>query len=448
MREVTLSEVLEARERRAQAQQRLLARHSLPLVSFTMNIPGPVKDSPLIRRGFDEGLRLLTEALKSAGIPVFSPAEIRTVTGCEFLCAADADADTLKMLCEAIEDGTPMGRLFDLDVIGSDGQKLGRALERPCLICGASGRSCASRRLHSLEELNASVSNLLREGLLLADAERVDALAAKALIDEVETTPKPGLVDRSNNGAHRDMTPDLFYRSIEALRGTWRGFFLSGAETAALPAAEAFARLRAMGLDAEKKMLDATGGVNTHKGAVFTLGTICAAIGRLWQPDHPCRDPKRIAAESAALCAEAVESDFLRLRQKGKASSAGESLYLEFGHRGVRGELAAGLPAVTETALPTLEAGLSAGKSRNDAGVFALLQLIARGEDTNMIKRGGMKLAEDTAAAIRDYLETEPCPDMSIVEEWDRLFIRQNLSPGGCADLLAVSWFLFDWKQL
>lgn len=448
MREVTLSEVLEARERRAQAQQLLLARHSLPLISFTMNIPGPVKDSPLIRRGFDEGLWLLTEGLESAGIPVLSPAEIRTVTGCEFLCAADADAVTLKKLCEGIEDGTPMGRLFDMDVIGSSGQKLERTQERLCLICGAPGRSCASRRLHSLEELNSAVSKLLREGLLLADAERIDTLAARALLDEVKTTPKPGLVDCNNNGAHRDMTPELFYRSIEALRGTWRNFFLSGAETAALPASDAFTRLRAMGLDAEKKMLAATGGINTHKGAIFTLGTVCAAIGRLWQPDHPCRDPKRIAAESAALCAEAVESDFFRLRQKGKASSAGESLYLEFGHRGVRGELADGLPAVTETALPTLEAGLSAGKSRNDAGVFALLQLIARGEDTNMIKRGGLKLAEDTAAAIRSYLETEPSPDMSIVEEWDRLFIRRNLSPGGCADLLAVSLFLFDWKKI
>ena len=448
MREVTLSQVLEARERRVQAQQRLLVRHSLPLISFTMNIPGPVKDSPLIRRGFDEGLRLLTEVLASRGIPVLSPAETRAVTGCEFLCAADAGAAVLKALCEAIEDKTPMGRLFDLDVIGTDGQKLERAKERRCLICGAPGRSCASRRLHSLEELTAAVSGLLRRGLLEADGERLDALASKALLDELETTPKPGLVDRNNNGAHRDMTPEHFRRSIEALRGTWRDFFSAGVETAALPAVEAFTGLRAMGLEAEKKMLAATGGVNTHKGAVFTLGTACAAAGRLWQPEQPCRDPEKIAAECAALCAEAVEEDFCRLRRRGKAVSAGERLYLEFGHRGARGELADGLPAVTETALPALEAALAAGKSRNDAGVYALLRLIARGEDTNMFKRGGRTLAQSTAAEIRSALEREAWPELSAVEEWDQRFIRQNLSPGGSADLLAVSWFLLDWKQL
>ena len=87
------------------------------------------------------------------------------------------------------------------------------------------------------------------------------------------------------------------------------------------------------------------------------------------------------------------------------------------------------------------------GKSRNDAGVYALLQLIARGGDTNMIKRGGMKLAEDAAAEIRASLEADPYPELGVVEEWDRRFIRRNLSPGGCADLLAVSYFLLDWGR-
>ena len=64
-----------------------------------------------------------------------------------------------------------------------------------------------------------------------------------------------------------------------------------------------------------------------------------------------------------------------------------------------------------------------------------------------MIKRGGLKLAEDIAAEIRAFLEAEPFPELSLVEEWDRMFIRQNLSPGGCADLLSVSYFLLDWKK-
>ncbi len=448
MREVTLSEVLTARERRAQAQQALREKYARPVLSFTMNIPGPVKDSSLIRRGFEEGLRQLMSALKEAGIPILFRSEIREATGSEWLGVLDTAAEDLKSLCVRIEECHPAGRLFDMDVIDADGRKLERSEERRCIVCNAPGRNCASRRLHSLEELTDAVSLLLRKGLQEADAEHLDALATGALLDEVKTTPKPGLVDRNNNGSHRDMTPEVFYRSADALRGIWRGFFLSGAETSSLPAADAFTKLRAMGLDAEKKMMEATGGVNTHKGAIFTLGTVCAAIGRLWNPEDPCRDPARIAAECGELCAQAVREDYNRLKQLGKACSSGEKLYLETGCRGVRGELADGLPSVVETSLPVLEASLNAGRSRNDAGVFALLHLIARGEDTNMMKRGGLKLAKETASAVRASLEINPWPDLRIVEDWDSLFIRQNLSPGGCADLLAVSYFLHDWKQL
>ena len=447
MREVTLQEILDARDRRAEAQRRLLKQLARPLISFTMNIPGPVKDSPMIRRAFDEGLRMLDDALGEAGIACVSRQITHADTGNEFLCAVKASAATVKEICTRIEDGSPMGRLFDMDVIGLDGQKLARKEERRCLVCGASGRGCASRRLHSLEELNAAVTRLLREGLLAVDADSVDAMITRALLEEVATTPKPGLVDRNNNGAHRDMTLFSFQTSASALRGYWKDCFLTGAKTAELPAREAFARMRPLGMDAERKMLAATRGVNTHKGAIFTLGTIGGALGRLWQPEAPCGDPERIAEICAALCSEAVEADFALLEKGGTAHTAGERLYLHSGLRGIRGEVAAGLPAVLETGLPILEACLDDGMSRNDAGVITLLYLIARGEDTNMIKRGGYALAEGMSAHLRDELRKNVLPTTERVRQLDEIFIRRNLSPGGCADLLAVSYFLYDWKQ-
>lgn len=447
MREVTLQEMLDARDRRAEAQRRLLAERGLPLISFTMNIPGPVKNSPLYRRGFDEGLRQLERALDAAGIAHLSPETLHAVTGNEYLCAVDAPAEAVKAICTRIEEEDPMGRLFDMDVIAPGGSKFARKEERRCLVCSAAGRGCASRRLHSLEELSTAVTRLLTEGLLAADAARVDSLATAALLDEVATTPKPGLVDRDNNGAHRDMTRETFENSAAALRGYWRGCFLTGAETAELPAAEAFARLRPLGMEAEKKMLAATGGVNTHKGAIFTLGTVCGALGRLWRADGPCTDPERIAAACAALSGGAVADDFAALKRRGQARTAGEKLYLSTGLRGIRGEVAAGLPAVLQTALPVLEECFFEGMSRNDAGVVALLHLIARGEDTNMIKRGGEALAADTARTVREALCENSRPSMETVRAWDAYFIENRLSPGGCADLLAVSLFLHDWTR-
>ena len=193
-------------------------------------------------------------------------------------------------------------------------------------------------------------------------------------------------------------------------------------------------------------MLRATGGINTHKGAIFTLGTVCAAVGRLWRPEAPCQNPERIAETCAALCAQAVEEDLARVKETGSPRTAGERLYLQYGLRGIRGEAAAGLPAVREAGLPLLETCLAEGLSRNDAGAVALLYLIARGEDTNMIKRGGPALAGQAVALIAEEVRRNSFPPMERIRELDAFFIRHGLSPGGCADLLAVSYFLHDWK--
>lgn len=445
MREITLQEMLDARERRAFRQQALQAEYERPLISFSMNIPGPVKDSPLIRRGFFEGLRRLDAALAHKQIPILHREQVLTPTGPELLLAAEAEAEALKALCLAIEEEDELGRLFDLDVIAPDGRKLDRDHPRCCIICGRPGKECASRRIHSVNELQEAVRGILVRALLKMDAERIEALAASALVDEVNTTPKPGLVDLNNNGSHRDMTPETFYRSARALCTYWGDCFTLGHSMRCASHALCFAALRQRGMAAERAMLEATKGVNTHKGVIFTLGTVCGAIGRLWTPEGgPCRDPGRIAAEAAALCREAVEADFRALKARGLPRTAGERLYLEQGIAGIRGELAEGLPAVVQCGIPVFERALAEGLSRNDAGCTALLHLIARGSDSNMLARGGAEQARWAADAASALL---PRPSREAISALDLAFIARNLSPGGCADLLAVSYFLYDWRR-
>ena len=444
MREITLQEMLDAREHRAFRQRELLRETSRPLISFCMNIPGPIKDSALIRRGYREGVRRLEAALNRNGVPVLCREERLAPTGPELLFSADASAEALKALCLEIEERDALGRLFDMDVIAPGGQKLDRSQPRRCIVCGRPGKECASRRVHSVSELQSAVRRILTESLLTLDRERIDALATAALIDEVNTTPKPGLVDLNNNGAHRDMTPETFFRSARALCTYWGDCFAIGFDTQTRPAAAAFDRLRRRGLEADSAMLEATGGVNTHKGAVFTLGTVCGAIGRLSSAESLCRDPERIADQAAVLCREAVEADFAELRARGVPRTAGERLYLEKGLAGIRGELAEGLPGVVQYGIPTLEQCLAEGMSRNDAGVAALLHLIARDSDSNMLARGGAEQAAWAAGEARRLL---PRPSREAVLALDGAFISRNLSPGGCADLLAVSFFLFDWQH-
>lgn len=448
-REVTLMEMLEAREARVGAQDALREKHGVPVISFTLNIAGPVKDSPLLRRAFQAGLEQLEAGLRAAGLDLRDRLEHRASTGCEALYAVDGAAREVKAVCVSIEDGSPMGRLFDMDVLDAEGRKLDREEvgggPRNCIVCGAPGKGCASRRAHTVEELQSATRRILEEHFSCADREKAAALVTRALLDEVCTTPKPGLVDRANNGSHRDMDIFTFTASAAALAPYWGRCVQIGQGTAERAPAETFAALRRAGQGAERAMFAATGGVNPHKGAIFTLGMICGAVGRLWTADGPCRDPERILAECAAMASAAMKADFASIDAK-HARTAGQRLYLEQGISGVRGEAARGFPGISEIALPVLKRALSAGRSRNDAGAITLLHLIARGTDTNMISRGGAARAQAAAERCRALLERDALPGAEEIGALDRAFIRENLSPGGCADLLAAAFFLLSWE--
>ena len=148
--EVTLQQILDARERRVTRQQTLLARYRKPLICFTMNIPGPEKNNPLISRGFRLGVDLLNAQLIGSRIPVLLCEVFQEDTGCEAYLAADAEPENLKKLCVQIEDGLPVGRLFDMDVLRPDGRKVSREnLDLPgrtCMICGAPERTGVDSR--------------------------------------------------------------------------------------------------------------------------------------------------------------------------------------------------------------------------------------------------------------------------------------------------------------
>lgn len=445
---VTLEQMLAARDARQARLDAALSR--APLVSFTMNIAGPEKNSPLIRRGFLVGCRRLTDAFAAHGIPLTLLEETDAVTGCEALFAAEGDAQAVKAICAEIEDADELGRLFDMDVIDLSGRKLAREAlglsERGCMVCGAEGRGCAARRLHSVDELQLETARRLRGFFAEADRDAIAALATQSLIDEVRVTPKPGLVDRNNSGSHTDMDLALFEKSAAALTPYWAECMRIGMESAHLASEETFARLRRAGLSAEQTMLAATGGVNTHKGAIFLLGTLCGAAGRLWTADTPCRDTQTLCAECARMTRAPLSAELSRM-DAATSTTAGARLYLQSGMRGARGEIMDGLPGVLTTALPALKNALAHSCDENHAAAIALLHLIARGTDTNMVKRGGADGAAWGARQAKFLLDAAQFPALEDISALDRAFVARNLSPGGCADLLAVTLFLHTWEQ-
>lgn len=437
--EVTLSEMLEAREKRARRQNALLTQYRRPLVSFTMNIAGPVKDSPLIRRGFQIGLRDLEQLLIVERITCLHREELAAHTGCEAILVADAPAKRLKELTTRLEEYSGIGRLFDMDVLTPSGEKLGRAVPRRCLICGRIAQNCARNRTHSVAELQEKTYMILADAVDAEDRRFAAQMAQRALLYEIGITPKPGLVDRSNNGSHRDMDFFTFQRSAVALYPFFEECVRIGRETRSLSPSETFARLRFPGKLAEGRMLAATGGVNTHKGSIFSLGILCGALGRLEREDW-C-DLAAVLTVCADMCAD-LTADIDR-----PVDTAGTRLYRDHGITGARGQAAAGYPVVLQFGLPKLAAGLSEGLSINDAACAALLSLIAETTDTNMIHRGGLEKQQETAKAVAALLEKTPFPDRGTLEQLDADFIRDNLSPGGCADLLTMTLVLHFLKE-
>ena len=160
MTEVTLSQILCEREERVHLQQQFLKENACPLLCFTMNIAGPVKNTPLIQRGFRLGLDLLAQQIPEELI--LKRSINSNITGNTAIFSVNMDAQELKKICTGIEDAAPVGRLFDMDVLDARGVKLERPSLRGCLICGASGRACAAGRLHSVSQLQDKTNQILK----------------------------------------------------------------------------------------------------------------------------------------------------------------------------------------------------------------------------------------------------------------------------------------------
>lgn len=428
--EISVMEILAARDKRAATQKRLLETFGKSLICFTMNIAGPVKYSPAILRGFQLGKRLLETQLTN----ILHFEESISPTGCEGFYVADASARELKQLCVMIEDSAPLCRLFDMDVLDETGNKLSRqALGLPgrtCLLCQEPAHVCSSTRAHTVKQLQAETARLLEAA---DEYTYIASLAYQALIREVLTTPKPGLVDSANSGAHRDMDMRTFFASAAALRP----YFYEAARIGnlGLSPRDTFLRLRPAGLTAEKAMLAATGGVNTHKGAIFTMGLLCAAAARQTETAD-------ILGECAAMTEGIVKQDLGGITEA-TAQTAGQRLYAKYGITGIRGQAETGFPAVKYVGLPVLRQGLAKGLDWNDAGCAALLHILCATEDTNLIARSDLRTAREVTGRVAAILEDTPFPTRDVLQALDREFTRKNISPGGSADLLCATYFLY-----
>lgn len=259
--------------------------------------------------------------------------------------------------------------------------------------------------------------------------------AVRALHAELTLEPKPGLVSLRDSGSHDDMDAGHFVRSLFALRHYFAAIARAGAEGAGFEAT-----LRPLGQQAEARMLAATGGINTHRGAIFALGLLCAAGGRLQARRQPLT-PRSLRTSLLAAWGEALHAHADRARAA-PARSHGQRVARAHGLRSAADEAADGFPTLFDVTLPALQAARRAGLPDRASRAQALFATMASLADTNLVHRGGLAGLRFAQSAAGDFLAAGGAHRPDWVRHARALhdaFVARRLSPGGAADLLGCA---------
>ncbi|ROM43231.1 triphosphoribosyl-dephospho-CoA synthase MdcB [Pseudomonas poae] len=262
----------------------------------------------------------------------------------------------------------------------------------------------------------------------LSLAERLADLAVDALIDEADLSPKPALVDRRGNGAHRDLHLGLMHASALSLWPTFKAMAEAAIEFGEIgvPLREALGRI---GREGEQAMLVTTQGVNTHRGAIWALGLLIAAAAL---------EPRAIALNAARLA-------LLNDRYAPQHLSHGAQVAQRYGARGAREEAQLGFPSVMQRGLPQLHKSRLQNVGEQNARLDALLAIMTELADTCVLYRAGpegISAMQRGARAVLDAGGSATLAGRRRLHELDLQLLALNASPGGAADLLAACLFI------
>jgi triphosphoribosyl-dephospho-CoA synthase len=264
-------------------------------------------------------------------------------------------------------------------------------------------------------------------------AEWLSTLARQALVAEAELTPKPALVDRRGGGAHADLSLAIMRRSASAIEPYFFG--LASVSRGTRPSQQLRERLAVIGREAERAMFKATGGANSHKGAIWTLGLlICAAAieegGKL---------------SSSTIATTAMEISTFEDHFVPRVVSHGDLVTRRYGVTGARGEALQGFPNIVNVGLPALRQKRGNGVAERVVRLDTLLAIMSKLDDTCLLYRGGkaaLLTAKTGATAARRAGGSETAEGRLRMDRLDRDLLSLKASPGGSADLLAATLFL------
>jgi holo-ACP synthase / triphosphoribosyl-dephospho-CoA synthase len=441
-----LQDILSAREERGLLRQKANGQGKAA-ISLNLNIPGTPKTNLCYARFFELCKDQLKNWLLANRVFIDQEKEVilHHAAGDFYIVPlkyAGIQIRQLKQITEQFELNHPLGRFIDVDVAGENGMLFSSGKEKLCFFChDYPAIDCIRSHRHlqaSLRDFQqAKIRAYLAEERLGRLSQKISSMAVRAILYELSLTPKPGLVDPSGNGVHTDMDFRTFIDSTAVISSFFAELFRKGFGSSAGDLKDALPVIRNIGLSMEKEMFSQTRGINTQKGIIFLMGISLFSVGYVLKA-HDTFNPDLFVATVKTICANLLETEFVHRQDK---LTHGELCFEKYHTGGIRYEAENGFPTIFLHAFPMLEKENNTGTG---ALIKTLLTVMAVLNDTNIIYRSDMQRLLELQGLCKKVLEDF---SMEAYAGVTNFCMQHKISPGGSADLLSMTIFIFLLKN-
>ncbi len=427
--------ILDSKEQLSIIQKELLYRGGT-VVSVTINAPSYFKDAFYIKYLLEDISDHIKRVFKEE-VLYFRTVELEI--GYASLFVLNGNPYIVKEKMVLIEETSSYSRLYDIDVFENETTLMSRRdlglPPRTCWVCDEVAHECVRSRRHNFADVFIAYQRMIDAFMekRYPKIAKIVGYAIESIFLEVYATPKPGLVDQLDNGSHTDMDFDTFMRSLNAISLYLYEFAELGYHHDG-DLDELFPQLRELGKMAEGAMYEATEKVNTHKGIIFLMGLVLGVTGYLCPNMELGEVVKNIQYMTRNILSELGSEE----------NTNGEKVYKQYQATGIRGEVVEGFPNVLN-ALDVFNR-IQSELPLNDALLHTLLILISTTEDTTILHRSDYDILECIQKEVRAVILKGGMfakDGRGLLLELNELFKKKNVSPGGCADLLAMTYFFF-----
>ncbi|MEC9484565.1 MAG: citrate lyase holo-[acyl-carrier protein] synthase [Candidatus Izemoplasma sp.] len=403
-------DILSAREARSHHIQRVMtAFPNKTCVVLKLNMVGPDKN-PKAFQWIITYYHIQLQTQFNSHIIRHSYHE--SVDGNYFLYIVKRDPKLVKDHMVALEDDSALGRLIDIDVYHQ--HPLTRKRPRQCIICDDLAHHCVRSQAHSVEDVRSIMTSIMHNALTAY----MTHITIESMIEEVNLYPCFGLVSNKDAGCHKDMNSDTFLASIRALKPFIKAYLEEDDSK----------KLKAIGLNAEKAMFEATEGINTHKGLIFLLGIFLPVLKQAIVSGHSIAH----FHNNLTTLANSIVGDYynnLKLPQ-----TAGDRSYIDYQTKGVRG-----------IALDGFDVVLNQPPFNTDYD--RLLYFMANIDDTTIIHKTSYETLKRVKKEIKALIEQGGYPhNHARYNALSNTYKKAGISPGGSADLWVISRLFETFK--